>query len=96
MFWEEDELEMPVPCPVCEEWCELNSTKESPLTKELLCSNCYSNHYTVNELKEEIDTIQLDLDNNESYMKGDRKGWKANIKENKEKIKTYGFKYEEL
>lgn len=95
-MWEEDELEMPVPCPVCEEWVELDSTRESPLTKELICDSCHTNHYKVHELKEEIDTIQLDLDNGESYMKGDRRGWKARIKEAKEEIKKLGFNYENL
>ncbi len=89
-------MEMPVPCPKCNEWVELNDTRTSNLTGDLLCDDCCSEENEVAELKDEIDTIQRDLDNDEDYMKGDRRGWKNNIKDLKKKIKDLGFNYDQL
>ena len=36
------------------------------------------------------------LDNNEPEVKGDRRGWKRNIKEAKQKIKELGYDYDSL
>lgn len=89
-------MEMPVLCTRCDEIIELNSTKESPLTKELLCYECFSIDDKVNDLVEEAKNIQYDLDNYEEYMKGDRRGWKRNLKELKQKINDLGFDANEL
>ena len=82
---------MPVPCPKCGEWFELNSSRESPLNKQLLCIECYEKDDEVNDLIEEAKDIHYDLENNEEYMKGDRPGWKKNLKELKVKISKLGY-----
>ncbi|WP_312306577.1 hypothetical protein [Chryseobacterium sp.] len=89
-------MEMPVPCPRCGEWVELHDTRKSPLTEALLCDECFSVEDEVYDLKEEADDIKYDLDNHAEHMKGDRRGWKKNLKELKEKIKSLGFDYDEL
>lgn len=89
-------MEMPVPCIKCKEVVELDSTRTSPLTKDLVCQDCYYTHDQVNDLFEEAKQISYDLENHEEYMKGDRRGWKINFKELKDKIKELGFSYNEL
>jgi len=89
-------MEMPVPCPKCNEWTELNETRESGLTKKLLCHSCASDENEVNEWVEEAKTIICDLENHAEYMKGDRRGWKKNLKELKEKILSAGYDYDNL
>lgn len=90
-------MEMPVPCNKCGEWVELNDTRQSELNeKDMLCRECYSIDNTVNGYKEEIDDIQHMLDNNDPEVKGDRRGWKRNIKELKTKISELGYNYDEL
>lgn len=89
-------MEMPVPCPRCGEWIELHDTRKSPLTEDLLCDECFTVEDEVYDLKEEADDIKYDLDNHAEHMKGDRRGWKNNLKELKEKIKALGFDYDEL
>ncbi|HUI31998.1 MAG TPA: hypothetical protein VLY84_00145 [Dysgonamonadaceae bacterium] len=89
-------MEMPVPCSRCNDIVELHSTKESPLSNELLCQECYSTDNQVNDLFEEAKDIQYDLENHAEHMKGDRRGWKKNLKELKNKIKKLGFDFDEL
>lgn len=86
---------MPVPC-ICGSWVELHSLRNSPLTNELICSECYSTHDIVSDCKDEIDDIQYMLDNNDENVKGDRRGWKDNIKSLKQKISKLGFDFETL
>lgn len=86
-------MEMPVICTMCNQIVELHSTKESRINKVLLCENCYEIDDQVADLFEENKTIQNDLDNHEEYMKGDRRGWRKKIKENKEKINSLGYEY---
>lgn len=90
-------MEMPVLCDNCKEWVELNSMRESELTKgKLLCIECYNIDSQVKHLKDEIDDIQYMLDNNDPEIKGDRRGWKRNIKELKAQIIELGFIYDDL
>lgn len=89
-------MKMPVICPKCHECIELDETRESRLTSELLCESCCEDENEVADLKEEIEDIQYDLDNHAEHMKGDRRGWKSNIKQLKEKIKSLGFDYDYL
>lgn len=90
------EMEMPVPCDKCREWVDLNSTRESELDKgKMLCPECYSTDYLVKEKVEEIKDIQFMLDNNDQEVKGDRRGWKRNIKELKKEITNLGYDPEE-
>lgn len=90
-------MEMPVPCCKCGELVELNSTRQSELDKkQMLCPDCYHTDSEVKDLLDEINDIQYMLDNNEPEVKGDRRGWKRNIKEAKEKIKELGYDYESL
>lgn len=90
-------MEMPVPCDGCHEWVELNDTRQSELDpKKMLCRECYSTDYLVNQYKEEINDIQYMLDNNEPEVKGDRRGWKRNIKELKQQISDLGYNYDDL
>lgn len=86
------EMEMPVPCDKCGKWVELNSTRESKLNKgQMLCHECYSIDDTVKDKIEEIKDIQIMLDNNDPEVKGDRRGWKRNIKELKKEIVDLGY-----
>jgi len=87
-------MEMPVQCQKCKDIVELNSTRESNLTKKLLCSDCCSEENEVFELVSEADDIRYDLENYAEHMKGDRRGWKNNLKELKEKIKSFGYDYD--
>lgn len=90
-------MEMPVPCDKCKEWVELNSTRQSEFNKnEMLCRDCYHIDSEVKDLFDEIKDIQYMLDNNEPEVKGDRRGWKRNIKEAKQKIKELGYDYDSL
>ena len=87
---------MPVKCIKCEEWIELHTTKESPLNNnQLLCSDCYNKDNEVLELIEEAKDIHYDLENDEEYMKGDRRGWKKNLNEIKAKIKSRGYDFKD-
>lgn len=89
-------MEMPVPCDKCHEWVELNSTRESELDKtKMLCPNCFATDSLVHDKVEEIKDIQYMLDNNDSEVKGDRRGWKRNIKELKQEITKLGYNYED-
>ena len=89
-------MEMPVNCSKCGEWVELNSTRESPLNQQLMCSDCYHKDDEVNDLVEEAKDIIYDLENQAEYMKGDRRGWKKNLKELKEKISSLGYSFDDL
>jgi len=87
-------MEMPVPCSKCGEWVELNDTRESELNKgEMLCKSCYWIDSEAKSKVREIQDIQLMLDNNDPEVKGDRRGWKRNIKELKAEIKELGYDY---
>lgn len=89
-------MEMPVPCDKCREWVELNSTRESKLEKgKMLCPECFSADDMVKDKIEEIKNIQYMLDNNDPEVKGDRRGWKRNIKELKNEIINLGYDPEE-
>lgn len=85
---------MPVPCEKCDEWVELNSTRKSRLTKKLLCDSCCEEENNIKDMIDEIEDIQHMLDTNDPEVKGDRRGWKKNIKELKEKIKNLGYDFE--
>ena len=89
-------MEMPVPCSKCGEWIELNDTRESDISKELVCSECYDIDREAYELKEEIVDLQLDLDNEPEYMKGQRREYKKEIKEKKARIVELGYSFEDL
>jgi|GEM_PF-2128510 hypothetical protein len=85
-------MEMPVPCSKCKKWVELNDTRKSRLNRgDMLCPNCYSNDYSAYEMIREINDIQSMLNNNDPEVKGDRRGWKKNIKELKEEVAELGF-----
>lgn len=88
-------MEMPVPCCRCGEIVELNSTKESPLNSQLLCEDCFRSDDDVNDFVEEAKDIHYDLQNNAGYMKGDRRGWKKNLKELKDKIARAGYSFDD-
>lgn len=83
-------------CDKCGEWIELNSTRESDIDKKLVCPECYNVDREVYELKEEIVDLQLDLDNEAEYMKGQRREYKKEIKEKKARILELGYSYEDL
>lgn len=89
-------MERPVICQECTEEVELHSCKESPINNKLICPECYYKHDKANDYADEAKVIQLDLDNKEDYMKGDRRGWKNNIKQLKLKIKELGFEPDDL
>lgn len=89
-------MEMPVICEKCDECIELNETRTSKLTKKLLCENCCDTENLVYDLFEEAKDIQYDLENNAEYMKGDRRGWKNNLKELKDKISKAGYSFDDL
>lgn len=89
-------MEMPVPCDNCGEWVELNNCKESDLTKKLMYRSCCLVEDEVHQLKEEITDLQLDLDNEAEYTIGNRRMYKKEIKEKKERIKELGFNYDDL
>lgn len=87
---------MPVNCSKCGEWIELNSTRESPLNKQLMCSDCFFTEDKVNDLIEEAKEIHYGLENHEEYMKGDRHGWRRNLKEIKYEISTLGYSFDDF
>lgn len=89
-------MEMPVNCPKCGEWFELNSSRESPLNNQLLCGECFQKDDEVNDLVEEAKDIHYDLENYAEYMKGDRRGWKKNLKELKNKIARLGYSFDDF
>lgn len=89
-------MEMPVPCCKCREIVELHSTRESSLTKKLMCDECCSTSNQVNSLVEEAKDIQNDLDNHAEHMKGDRRGWKKNLKNLKQQIDDLGYSSDDL
>lgn len=87
-------MEMPVPCSKCGKWVELNDTRESELNRgEMLCRECASSDYLVKQKIEEIQDIQYMLDNNDPDVRGDRRGWKRNIKDLKKEIEDLGYDY---
>lgn len=87
---------MPVPCDKCKEWVELNSTRTSELDNtKMLCPECFSTDSSVHNKVGEIKDIQYMLDNNDPEVKGDRRGWKRNIKELKNEIKELGYNAED-
>lgn len=88
-------MEMPVPCCRCEEIIELHSTRKSPLNNQLLCEDCFSTDDEVNDWVEEAKDIHYDLENHAEHMKGDRRGWKKNLKELKEKISKAGYSFDD-
>ena len=89
-------MEMPVPCDKCKERVELNSTRESELTRGLmLCSSCSGTESLVKQYVDEIKDIQYMLDNNDPEVKGDRRGWKQNIKDLKNKISDLDYDFED-
>lgn len=61
----------------------------------MLCPECYSTDDLVKDKIEEIKDIQLMLDNNDPEVKGDRLGWKRNIKDLKQEIIELGYDPEE-
>lgn len=89
-------MEMPVQCIKCDEVVELNSTRHSPISKQLLCEACFSVEDEVNDLMCEARDIKYGLDNYADYMKGDRRGWKRNLKELKAKVIDLGFDFDDL
>lgn len=89
-------MEMPVNCVKCGEIVELDSTRQSPLNGQLICSECFDKENEVNELIEEAKDIRYDLENHAEHMKGDRRGWKKNLKELKAKIKDLGFDFDDF
>ncbi|NDV94852.1 hypothetical protein D0T84_07960 [Dysgonomonas sp. 521] len=50
----------------------------------------------INQIKEEITDLQLDLDNEAEYTVGNRRMYKKEIKGKKERIKELGFNYDDL
>jgi len=91
-----EEMEMPVLCEKCGEWVELNDCRQSELTKRLLCRDCCNVEDKVKAAADEIKDIQYMLDNNDEQVRGDRKGWKQNIKILKKEIIELGYNPEEL
>lgn len=91
-----DEMEMPVPCDKCGEWVELTDCRTSELTKKLLCRDCCDVEDEVKAKIDEIKDIQYMLDNNDEEVRGDRRGWKRNIKDLKKEIIELGYDPEEL
>ena len=87
---------MPVLCPKCGEWVEFDETRNSELTNKLLCKVCCTVENEVYYLLEEAKDIQFDLDAYAEHMKGDRRGWKRNLKELKEEISKLGYCFDEL
>lgn len=92
----EIEMEMPIDCSKCGEWVELDSTREGPLTKNLVCKNCFATEEEARSLIEEAKDISYDLENYAEHMKGDRRGWKKNLKELKEKISSLGYSLDDF
>ena len=88
-------MEMPVNCCRCDEVVELHTTRQSPLNKQLLCNECYSKDNEVYHLIDEAKDIHYDLENHAEHMKGDRRGWKRNLKELKIKISKLGYSFED-
>lgn len=82
---------MPVICLKCGDLVELYKTRKSPLNEQLICKQCFEKENEVKELIEEAKDIHYDLENYAEYMKGDRNGWKNNLKQLKNKIKELGF-----
>ncbi|MEL7600592.1 MAG: hypothetical protein AAGU18_10920 [Proteiniphilum sp.] len=89
-------MEMPVPCSKCGEWVELNSTRQGPLSRELICANCCREEESVSFLIDEAKDIHYDLKNYAEHMKGDRRGWKKNLKELTEKISVLGYSFDDF
>jgi hypothetical protein len=88
------EMEMPVPCDGCGEWVELNECRHSPLTQKLVCRNCAQRDKKTYDIRSRIEELQLDLDDNAEYMKGNRRGYKKELKDLK--MKLTGFENEEI
>jgi hypothetical protein len=80
------ELEMPVPCDGCGEWVELNECRESPLTQNLVCRNCYQRDKKIDDIRSQIEELQLDLDNDAEYVKGNRRKYKKELTDLKLKL----------
>lgn len=89
------EMEMPVDCSKCGEWVELDTTREGPITKNLVCRNCFAIEEEARSFIDEAKDISYDLENYAEHMKGDRRGWKKNLKELKEKISALGYSFED-
>ena len=88
-------MEMPVPCDKCGDWVELNETRESPLENgKMLCKQCYSEASQIKDIVAEIKDIQYMLDNNDESVKGDRRGWKANMKVLKNQLLQQGYDFD--
>lgn len=89
-------LECPVPCEKCNCWVELNETRESELDKNMmLCRSCYEADSQAADYIKEVKDIQYMLDNNDPEVKGNRRGWKKNQKELKQKIAELGYCYDD-
>ncbi len=87
---------MPVSCFKCDELVELNSTRQGELSKDLLCESCYGEEDHAKCLIDEAKDIYYDLENYAEHMKGDRRGWKKNLKELKEKISALGYSFDDF
>lgn len=93
----EKELEMPVPCAECDDWVELNETRESPIYRnKMVCKNCYAEHYIIKEIVDEIKDIQYMFDCNDETLKGDRRGWKKNMKDLKNELLEKGYRFDDF
>lgn len=89
-------MEMPVPCSDCQKWIDLDETRTSPYDKKLKCQECYQKDSNAYEIYREAYDIQCDLDCYAEHMKGDRRGWKKNLKVLKNKLNELGYDYEEF
>ena len=88
MFFEE--MEMPCPCDDCGKWFDLNDGRESPYRRGItICRECHDRQSERKELENQIEELQLDLDNEAEYTVGNRREYKKELKELKQKLKEY-------
>ena len=79
-------MEMPVPCNKCGEWVELNDTRQSPYSEELICPECYNAEEARKEIENEIRDLEEDLENEAEYTVGHRREHKKQLKELRERL----------
>ena len=85
----DNEMEMPCLCD-CGKWFDLNDGRESPYRRDVvICRDCYDKQSERRELENQIEDLQLDLDNEAEYTVGNRRMYKKELKELKEKLKEY-------
>ena len=84
----DDEMEMPCLCD-CGEWFDLNDGRTSPYRDVVVCRDCYDRQCERKELEDQIEELQLDLDNGAEYTISNRRMYKKELKELKEKLKEY-------